>query len=662
MCGIAGLQGRFAPDLLASMNDSLAHRGPDGEGAAAFDETEGVWTGLAHRRLAIIDLTMDGRQPMAVACRRCGADGLGDLALTYNGEIYNFPELRRQLEARGHRFHSRTDSEVLLHLYAEEGHGMLARLNGIFAFALRDGRSTGRPEGVDRGDLLMARDGLGVKPLYYSELPDGLLFASEMKALVQCPALPRDIDPLALHQQLAYLWTPAPRTLLRSVRKLRPGHALHVRQGRVHREWRYYDLPYGRGWHSGGEAEIASELREALRAAVERQLVADVEVGAFLSGGLDSSAVVAMMRRARPGARIACYSIGFDDGVDLDGSPQDLPYARRVAAHLGVDLREIRVRPDIVDRLEEMLWFLDEPQADVAPLNALLICRQARQDGIPVLLSGAGGDDVFSGYRRHVALRADAALARLPRSVRALLAAAARRAPAPSSGLRRVRKFLEHADESGDRRIVSHFLWSGDASRRALYSADLAGELAGADAADPLLESLARIPSVHDPLERMLYLEKTHFLADHNLNYTDKMGMAAGVEVRVPFLDLELLELALRIPPGLKQRGREGKSILKRAMAGDLPADVIHRPKTGFGAPVRRWIRRELRAMVDETLSPESLRRRGLFDHDAVQRLIAYDRAGQVDGAYTILALMCVEIWCRLFVDAPVRAVPWAAR
>ena len=657
MCGIAGFQGRFDPELLDAMGEAVAHRGPDGAGTALFDEPGGVRTGLAHRRLSIIDLSAEGAQPMTVACPRCGAHGLHELALTYNGEIYNFRELRRELEQRGHRFHSATDSEVLLHLYAEEGFGMLPRLNGIFAFALRDGRPAGRPEGVDPGDLFLARDPLGVKPLYHAVIPQGMLFGSEIKALVRCAELPREVDPVAVHHTLAYLWTPAPRTALRAVKKLPPGCAMRVRGGRVRREWRYYELPYGREHLREGEDALASRVREAVRQAVERQMVADVPVGAFLSGGLDSSAVVAMMRAARPDGVPVCYSIGFAEGEDADGSPADLPFARKVADHLGVRLHEIRVGPDMVRHLERMLWLLDEPQADPAPINALLIAERARRDGFKVLLSGAGGDDIFSGYRRHQAVRFDAAWGRLPRTLRAALARPARALGTSSTMGRRLAKLFSHAELDGDRRTVAHFWWSTEEMRRALYSPSLDAQLDGEDAARPLLESLSRLPGLRDPLERMLFLEGKHFLADHNLNYTDRMGMAAGVEVRVPLLDLELVDLATRIPPRLKQKGMLGKAIFKKAMEPDLPRDVIYRKKSGFGAPLRRWLRHELRPVVEETLSAEAVQRRGLFDPTAVRRLVKLDRAGRVDAAYVILALMSVEMWCRLFVDAPVPAL-----
>ena len=655
MCGIVGVQGEFPVELLKRMTDRVAHRGPDGEGSLWIDCAGQPRTGLGHRRLAIIDLSAAGCQPMVLGA---SAGGSGALTLVFNGEIYNYRELRAELIASGHRFTTQTDSEVLLHLYQREGLEALQRLNGIFAFAIHDARSEGRPAGVDRGALFLARDQAGVKPLYFSRTPQGFLFASEIKALLCDPGVARDIDPLALQQMLAYLWTPAPRTMLSGVRKLEPGCAMLVSRGAVTRQWRYYRLPYDGGRDRRSRAQIASELEARVELAVRRQLVADVPVGAFLSGGLDSSAVVAMMRRINPQQKIQCFCIGMDDDGD---NPADLPYARRVAQHLDVDLEEIRIDASSIDRLEEMVGLLDEPQADPAPINALFIAERARAMGIPVLLSGAGGDDIFSGYRRHRAIRFERWWDWLPHSARARLQTRAR-AAALGSGTRqgavlgrRVAKLFVDADESPERRLIGYFWWSPEELRRGLYSKEFAARLGAADAGDPLRESLQEIPRETDALQRMLFLETRHFLADHNLNYTDRAGMAAGVEVRVPLLDLDLVDFAAKIPPHMKQRGNEGKSIFKQAMQGVLPRDVVYRPKTGFGAPLRRWLRQELRARVEDALDPAVLRRRGFFDPAAVRKLIDYDRQGKIDGSYTIFALMCFELWCRQFVDAQAR-------
>lgn len=667
MCGIAGFQGRFPTALLSDMAATIAHRGPDGDGCAVFggDEQHGERTqteaGFAHRRLAIIDLSDEGRQPMATICAACGSAGLSDLALTYNGEVYNYREIWRDLEPRGHVRHSRTDSEVLLHLYAESGLAMPEKLNGIFAFAIRDGRSRGRPPGVEQGDVFIARDQLGVKPLYYTETSSGVLFASELKALLVSPIVQRQLNLAAVHQMLAYLWTPGPDTVLAGIRKLEPGCALLLRGGVIVRSWRYYELPYGQPILRASEDALADELHDLLATAVQRQMMADVHVGAFLSGGLDSSSVVAMMRRAQPDMHPTCYSIGFRDELRLDGTPADLPFARAVAGRLDVDLRELIITPAIVERLDDMLYHLDEPVADPAPINVLIICEQARRDGIKVLLSGAGGDDIFSGYRRHRAMMAERAWLHIPHAARQFIAGSARWASNGGTHVRltpltrRVLKAFEHANLRGDERLASYFWWGSEELRRNLYTPDFAAAVASSLTAAPLLESLARIPSERDPLNRMLFLESKHFLPDHNLNYTDKMGMAAGVEVRVPLLDLGLVDFAARVPPKLKQQGATGKAIFKRAMLRDLPRDVVHRPKSGFGAPLREWLRGDLRERVEDTLSSHAVRARGLFDPGAVRRLIELDRAGRVDGAYTIFALVCLELWCRRFVDTASR-------
>jgi asparagine synthase (glutamine-hydrolysing) len=656
MCGIVGFQGSFSAELLQRMTRAVAHRGPDGEGAVVIEVDSQATSGLGHRRLAIIDLSAAGCQPMTVMPDSGGGMRKG-LTLVFNGEIYNYRELRAELIAHGHQFSTLTDSEVLLHLYERDGLQMLGRLNGIFAFAIHDAREDGRPDGVERGAFFLARDPLGVKPLYYAQTERGFLFGSEIKALLCEPGLSREVDPVALHQMLAYLWTPAPRTMLAGVRKLEPGTALLVHGARVQRTWSYYTIPYDGSTDQRSAAALAGDLTEHLATAVRRQLVADVPVGAFLSGGLDSSAIVAMMRRAQPDSRITCFTISFPEGSNEEGSPVDLPYARRVARHLDVDLEEIVIEPGAIGRLAEMVGLLDEPQADPAPINALLISERARAMGIPVLLSGAGGDDLFSGYRRHRALALEQYWAWLPGPVRNGVQSLA---SANASGrgrwqgnvlLRRTAKMFAYAGEDPERRLISYFWWSTEEVRRGLYSADFAARVRSADAAEPFLQSLRHIPAERDSLQRMLYLEARHFLADHNLNYTDRAGMAAGVEIRVPLLDLDLVNFATRVPSRMKQRGGTGKAIFKRAMEPYLPHDVIYRPKSGFGAPLRRWLREELRALVDDTLSTSVIHRRGFFDPAAVRRLVELDRKGDIDGSYTIFALMCFELWARQFID-----------
>jgi asparagine synthase (glutamine-hydrolysing) len=631
MCGIAGFCGRFERSLLARMSGALAHRGPDGEGS--YLSADGT-LGLAHRRLAIIDLSPTGAQPMT--------DDATGVTISYNGEVYNYRELRAALETQGVRFRGQSDTEVILRLYLACGRDALPQLNGIFALAIWDPR--------DRS-LLIARDGAGVKPLYYAEPAAGFLFASEMKALLAYTELDRSVDPRAVWLYLSYLWSPTPYTMLRAVRKLEPGCALRVRDGRIAERWRFYELPYPTPRFNGDAQEAAAAVRSALDTAVQRQMVADVPVGAFLSGGLDSSAVVACARRHASGRRIQCFTIETAHSVRDEGFADDLPYARRVAEHLGVDLHTIRVGPEIVAHFERMVWHLDEPQADLAPLNALMICELARAHGIKVLLSGAGGDDVFTGYRRHSALMQERWLRRVPAPMRTALAAGARALPGGSPLLRRVRRALADVDLEGDARLASYFAWLPQDESARLLAPALRAQLAGWSPLDPLVQSLRAIEHEPEPLNRMLFLEAKHFLCDHNLNYTDKMGMAVGVEVRVPFLDPDLIRLAASLPVHFKQHGAEGKWILKRAMETDLPHDVIYRPKTGFGVPLRRWLRHELREVVEDLLSARSIAGRGLFDAATVARLREMDAAGRIDAAYPLLALCTMELWCRIFLD-----------
>ena len=569
----------------------------------------------------------------------------GAVVLVFNGEIYNFRELRAELAGEGVAFRGHSDTEVLLNLYLAEGEGMLPRLNGIFAFALWDRRTQ---------SLLLARDALGVKPLYYAVADDRFAFASEIKALL--PLLPATVglDAVALQRYLTFLWCPGDGTPLRSVRKLLPGEALVVRAGRIVRSWTWYRLPMFRGVAPRSSLDARAVVQGTLvhlRAAVRRQMVADVPVGAFLSGGLDSSAVVALAREQNPDIR--CFTIEALGGQEA-GATDDLPYARRVAEHLGVPLDVVRIDAGrMAGDLERMVAQLDEPLADPAPLNVLYISQLAREQGIKVLLSGAGGDDLFTGYRRHRALMAERWWSWLPRPVRLGLAKVSGALDQRSALGRRVGKLFSGAGLDGDARLVNYFRWARRADLEALYSAAFRAALDDVPAEAPMLAFLRDLPPDTSRLERLLALEQRFFLADHNLLYTDKMSMAVGVEVRVPFLDLELVEFAARIPARFKQRGREGKWVLKQAMEPYLPREVIYRPKTGFGAPLRRWMRHELRELLGDLLSAESLKRRGLFDPDAVQRLIAANDAGRVDASYTLLSLLCIEIWCRTFLDQP---------
>jgi len=640
MCGIAGFQGDFDRALLERMNAAISHRGPDDAGVLHDEEAR---TGLAHRRLSIIDLSPRGHQPMWDARR--------SVAIVYNGELYNFRELRAELVQDGYLFHSQSDTEVLLNLYLRDGAKMLERLNGIFAFAIWDPR---------KAELLIARDGLGVKPLYYTETPRGTLFASELKALLQERSVDRQIDPQAVYDHLLFLWCPSPRTMLRTVKKLEPGFALRIRGGRVAEHFRFYDLPYDQAPVDWSVGDAVVQVRKYLKRAVERQLVADVPVGAFLSGGLDSSSVVALAQR-RLTSRLQCFTIGFESReAQVEGMAADLPYATQVAKHLGVDLHTIWVGPEMADDLPLMLFHLDEPQADPAPINALYITRLAREHGIKVLLAGAGGDDIFTGYRRHHALMLEPYWSWLPVGLRRGLRRASEALVPRTERSRRLAKALSSADLDGDARIESYFQWISPRVLEPIFSGDLRSEIA-LTRRDLVAEAIGALPPSVPPLNRMLYVEGKFFLADHNLNYMDKVSMANGVEVRVPLLDPELVSLAARLPLNYKQRGRVGKWILRQAMAPYLPREVLRRKKAGFGAPLRYWLRHQLRPLVEDALSPRAISARGLFDPVQVQRLVAANEARRLDATYPIFAMICIELWCRMFVDVATPSLSSAA-
>ena len=631
MCGIAGYRGSHSPGLLRAFNEAQAHRGPDGEGTFVDEKHR---TGLAHTRLAIVDLSKAGAQPMVST----GDDGR--FVITYNGELYNADSLRDRLSGDA-VFRGRSDTEVLLQAWRKYGPlKALELISGIYAFAVLDRRS---------GELWIVRDGLGVKPLYFAETPSGLAFASELKALLALPDLDRSLDPVAAARYVSMLWSPGERTMFRSVKKLRPGHALVFREG-VDRPsvQRFHQLPLREA--SELEAVDPYETAEVISSAVNRQAVAsDVPVGAFLSGGLDSSAIAAFASRDR---ELSCFTAApCGDAWRGEGFAEDLPFAKKVAAQLGVDLNSVPVEADLLGELEKLVWNLDEPQADPAALIAGRICRRASERGIKVLLSGAGGDDIFSGYRRHLALAGlDRYAMRLPRILRRLLERSGELLGAGGSpALRRLAKYLNGIGGDANSRCANYFLWL-DAARAAALSGGQARE---EDIAAPLLSALDECPGQATALDRMLALDARFFLADHNLNYTDKMGMAEGVEVRVPLIDRAVVEHGFSIPMDQKVRRGEAKWIFKQAMRPHLPDDVIFRPKVGFGLPLRQWMKGDFGVELEEVLRSGSLADRGLFDPVVLEAMIEKNRHGEVDAAYPLLAVACVEIWCRKFADAP---------
>jgi asparagine synthase (glutamine-hydrolysing) len=633
VCGIYGVQGAVRSPMRGL--NALRRRGPD-QLSHWSDQAASIW--LGHARLSIIDLSEAGNQPMH------SQDGR--LVMIYNGEIYNFQELRAELEAVGETFVGHSDSEVFLRLFEREGSKCFSRLNGIFAAAFWDR--------TDRS-LTLVRDPMGVKPLYYAEQAHGFAFASEIKSLIRGGDVVPSLNKNAVLHHLGLLWSPGEATIVQQVKKLLPGQAMTVKDGSITARWTYSDIskPKMRTTSSIDIDTMAHRVHDAVELGVRRQLVSDVPLGAFLSGGLDSSSIAAFAARHKSGpGKLQCFSIDIGDGDPAsEGFANDLPYARKVAEHLDVDLHVVRADQSMLGRLEEMIYFLDEPTADLAALNTLLISELARSQGITVLLSGAGGDDIFTGYRRHYALMQEKWWSWMPRPGRAALAKVTGSFPKNVSALRRVSKAFQFAEKDSNTRLAGYFSWLQPQEAYNLLSADIRETIKPDDMLAPLLENLACFPDEVSPLQKMLYLECRHFLADHNLNYADKMGMAAGVEIRVPLLDLDLVQQAQLIPDEIKQHGRIGKWIFKKAMEPVLPAEVIYRSKSGFGVPLRQWLLGPLREIVNDALSPVRLHSRGIFDADAVQRLIVRNQNGQIDASYTIFAILCLELWCIQYLD-----------
>ena len=648
MCGIAGLANCGDKEVLSRMTRVQAHRGPDDSGVWERRFPDGSYVGLGSRRLAILDLSADGHMPM------CNEDGM--VWITYNGEIYNFAELRRELQSKGHRFASNTDTEVLIHLYEQEGADCVHRLKGMFAFAICDLRS-GRPE------LFLARDHFGIKPFYYSVRGRKLAFASEVKALLNVPEIEAELDLESLHQYLTFLWVPDPKTMFRGIHKLPAGHCAMFRDGELE-IYRYWDLRFPRAdaAYPRTEADLADELRERFRHSVEEQMVSDVPIGAFLSAGLDSSSIVAMMCR-ETNQPVKTYTITFPKKYRVGESTLDDPNVpARLARHLGCENQRIVVEPDVADLLPRLTWHMDEPTADPAIITAYLVCREARKQAT-VLLSGVGGDELFAGYRKHVAQRWTRAYQNLPAGLRAGIERGVNALPSlrgtPMKGsVRLAKKMARSASLAPEENFIRNCTYLDAAQKSALYASGVRDQLSNSD---PAIRHRASFGDVRDAdfLNQMLYLDTKIFMTSLNLNYNDKMSMASSVEVRVPFLDRELTEFAAwNIPPHLKLQGflrPTTKHIFRQAMKDILPAEVLRQPKAGFAAPVDYWLANDLREMVDDLLSETNIRSRGLFRPEAVRRFVDEHRSGAQDWSMQIWQFLTLEHWMRIFLDAGAR-------
>src|SRR3989440_1842341 len=644
MCGIAGIISTNAEARIGAMLESIEHRGRDDQGvwtSAAIDD-EGRRACLGHRRLSIIDTSSAGHQPML------SEDGR--FVLTFNGEIYNYRELKHELAAHGHKFQTDTDTEVLLAAFTEWGVGCLPHLNGMFAFAIWDTKER---------QLILARDRLGIKPLYYAQVEGengaSFIFASEVKAILATGLTERAIDPQALNQFLTFLWTPDPHTLFRGIKKLPPAHVLTLRDDEINvREW--WDVSFDEIEEGRNEAWWQERVLETLNRVVGMEMVADVPLGSFLSGGIDSSSIVALMKNHSGGRRVSTYTIGIEaEDLRYDIIPDDVVWARRVNELLDTEYHEIMLKPDVTDLLPKLVYHMDEPAIDMA-IPSYLVSRAARET-LTVMLSGMGGDEVFAGYPRQMAMKLASAFDPVPGLLRRpLMKTLASVLPGGLPGkltapLRNAKKFARSAALDFENRYLGYGTYFTDEAKARLYTDEMREATRELDAYHHHRRYFARVKTAA-PLNRLLYVDLKTFLPCLNLTTTDKTSMAANLEVRVPFLNYELVELAARMPTNLKLHGLKRKYILKRVAETLLPKDVVWRRKAGFSAPIRSWLRGALRPMVDDLLSEETVRRRGLFNPKEIRRIIEANLSGREDYNLQVFQLLTLELWQRTFIDS----------
>lgn len=635
MCGIAGIVdmvGRRPIDqsLLTRMTDSLVHRGPDDSG---LHLAPGV--GLGHRRLSIIDLS-GGQQPLYNEDR--------SVVTVYNGEIYNFQELAEQLIAAGHRFKTRCDTEVIVHAWEEWGEACVERFRGMFAFALWDER---------RQTLFLARDRLGIKPLYYTITADGsVIFGSELKALLLHPDVPREIDVYAVEDYFAYGYVPDPRTIYVGVSKLPPAHVISFRRGSTApAATAYWDIKFGDGT-AIDEAEASEALIEKLRDAVKARMIADVPLGAFLSGGVDSSGVVAMMADVSDQPVDTC-SIAF-----RQASFDESQYAARVAEHCHTNHHVEEVDANSLDLIDRLATMYDEPFADSSAMPTYRVCALARER-VTVALSGDGGDEIFAGYRRYRwHMNEEWLRSRVPAALRrSIFGPAGALYPkmdwAPK--VLRAKSTFEALGRDSTEGYFHSVSVMPDKMRSALFSADMRQKLGGYNAVEVLRHHMARAPSEH-PLERIQYADFKTYLPGDILTKVDRASMANSLEVRVPMLDHQFLEWATGLPVNLKLRAREGKYILKKSLERFVPNDVMYREKMGFSVPLAEWFRGPLRARLGDVLTSPALADTGMFDIRHIQAMVNAHHSGRRDHSAALWSLVMFESFLR-----QVHAVPAVA-
>jgi asparagine synthase (glutamine-hydrolysing) len=626
MCGIAGFISKNAETPVAErefklgkMCGVITHRGPDEQGTAVEGRAA-----LGMRRLSIIDIK-SGQQPIY--------NETGTKLIVFNGEIYNFRELKKTLEQRGHRFKTNSDTETILHAYEEYGADCLKHLRGMFAFAIWDKSDE---------SLFIARDRVGKKPLFYALTQKGnFVFGSELKVLLEHGEISREIDYSALDAYLSFGYVPEEFCIFKDVKKLEPGSFLIFANGAVKTE-KYWNFDYSTVTETKTEAEYIEGLREKIKEAVRVRLISEVPLGAFLSGGVDSSAIVAMMSQLLE-TPVKTFSIGFNED-----SFNELKYARIAAKHFGTEHHEFIVTPDLVNSIDELVWHFDEPFADPSSLPTFMVSKMAR-DFVTVVLSGDGGDELFAGYTRYVVDGKRKGLGALPGSVRRnLLRPMIEALPHGTRG----KNYLYNASlDPVDRYIdsISHF---GGLKKKSLYAAGFKGKLNGSFGAGAgVFRRIAGEVSSKEQLDRLLYLDSKTYLPSDILTKVDRMTMAASLEARVPLLDHELIEYVQKIPAHLKLKGAETKYIFKKALEGIVPNEILYREKQGFGVPINEWINAQLKDRIRETLTEKRTMERGFFEAKYIKTLLEEHRVNRRDHSYSLWILWMLELWHRRFAD-----------
>ena len=619
MCGIAGFTWKDEY-LVARMTDTITHRGPDQHGTYTDDGVS-----LGSRRLSIIDLSENGRMPLA--------NEDDSIWVTYNGEIYNFPELREELHSRGHTFKSNTDTEVIVHAYEDFGPDCVRKFNGMFAFAIWDSR---------KRELILARDRMGIKPLYYYLKGEKLVFGSEMKVILEDPNVEREISPQSLYYYMGYEYVPTPNTIFKNIYKLPPGHYLRFRDGEIDIT-RYWDLQFKD--QDQPKEYYESRLRELLTESVRKRLISDVPLGVFLSGGLDSSAIVALMSQCGVDP-IQTFSLGYEDPTF-----SELPYAQLIADKFNTKHTVLMIDPVTPDLVEEAVWHLDEPMSELSTIPFYMICKKAREH-VTVCLSGEGGDEVLVGYDRFRASKANAYYSMLPKIIRnGLVGPLMNLLPDQSQkkgAVNILKRFVEGSmlpEEAG------HMRWQYFGTPRHdrnLFSAGMMADITLYPFA-PVRDLMANCGS-SDRTDREIYLDLKLPMPEIVLMKADRMSMAHSLEVRVPFLDHEFVEFCATIPGDMKLKGFETKHIFRTAMRGIVPDSILRRGKQGFSLPIKNWLRNEMRDYMQDTLASSPIIR-DAFNGEYIQQLVKEHLDSRANHNHVLWGLINLAIWHRMFVE-----------